>query len=355
MSGGSEAGRLWRGAYAPVYRLPIDKTNGLAASTAKAPSSAAALPNPNRACAAVLAHSVVEVPATRQTDYDGLTLASYMAAGAMAGIVEHTVMFPVDTVKTRMQALSHPGQQLNSRSLRRAVKSILKREGVRGLYNGVSAVALGAGPSHALYFATYEISREVMGANEEGHRPLETAIAGTMATAVNDFCMTPWDVIKQRLQVAGTPYSGLVDCAAQTLRTQGLGAFFKSYQTTLLMNVPFVAIHFPIYESGKKLLIKEGEEEGLLVEAVAGGFAGGVAAAVTNPLDVVKTRLQTEGVQSRAVYSSSAARTIKTIIREEGRGALWAGAKARILFHVPAAAVSWCTYETMKSLLLPKP
>lgn len=76
------------------------------------------------------------------------------------------------------------------------------------------------------------------------------------------------------------------------------------------MNVPFVAIHFPIYESGKKVLTGgDDEAEGLLVEAVAGGAAGGIAAALTNPLDVVKTRLQTEGVQSRVVYSASAVRS----------------------------------------------
>eukprot|EP00873_Tetraselmis_striata_P006082 jgi/Tetstr1/426346/TSEL_016658.t1 len=343
---GSETSQRWRGPFGALLapRSLVDPAQ---------PARRGLIPATPAHC--VVASSVSEA-AECLPEYDGLNLASYMAAGAMAGVVEHTVMFPVDTVKTRMQALSHPGQQLNSKSLRRAVKVILKREGVAGLYNGVAAVALGAGPSHALYFATYEMGREFLGANQEGHRPLETAVAGTMATAVNDFCMTPWDVIKQRLQVAGTPYSGVMDCARRTLSTHGLGAFFKSYQTTLLMNVPFVAIHFPIYESGKKMLTGgDDEAEGLLVEAVAGGAAGGIAAALTNPLDVVKTRLQTEGVQSRVVYSASAVQTLRTILAEEGQAALWAGVKARVLFHIPAAAVSWCTYETMKSMLLRQP
>ena len=57
-------------------------------------------------------------------------------------------------------------------------------------------------PAHALYFATYEISKESFGGNLPGHHPLASAAAGTIATVVNDGVMTPADVVKQRLQVS---------------------------------------------------------------------------------------------------------------------------------------------------------
>ena len=56
-------------------------------------------------------------------------------------------------------------------------------------------------PSHALYFASYEAAKQLYGGNQEGHHPLATATAGATATIVNDGCMTPWDVVKQRMQV----------------------------------------------------------------------------------------------------------------------------------------------------------
>lgn len=71
------------------------------------------------------------------------------------------------------------------------------------------------------------------------------------------------------------------------------------------MNVPFTACYFTAYESTKKALGSAEDEEGLLVEVVAGGIAGGGAAALTNPLDVVKTRLQLEGVNSATRYEST--------------------------------------------------
>jgi hypothetical protein len=67
----------------------------------------------------------------------------------------------------------------------------------------------------------------------------------------------------------------------------------RSYPATLLMNVPWTVLHFPIYETSKRLLApgREGRE-GTAVQLAAGGLAGGLAAALTTPFDVVKTRLQ---------------------------------------------------------------
>lgn len=73
----------------------------------------------------------------------------------------------------------------------------------------------------------------------------------------------------------------------------------------LLMNVPFTAVHFAVYETAK-IFLRGHEEESLAVQLVAGGTAGAAAAAVTNPLDVVKTRLQLEGVNSATRYYGTA-------------------------------------------------
>ena len=88
-------------------------------------------------------------------------------------------------------------------------------------------------PAHALYFATYELAKQSLGGNDPGHHPLATAVAGSIATIVNDGVMTPSDVVKQRLQVANSPYRGMIDCILRVSREEGISAFFKSYKTTV--------------------------------------------------------------------------------------------------------------------------
>lgn len=290
---------------------------------------------------------------TEPLDVADSAFLKHMLAGAMAGMAEHTAMYPVDTIKTRMQALAHPGQQLRGTSVTRAVAAVLRREGWRGLYAGVRAQLLGTGPAHALYFAAYEeAKRRMVPPGDVGQAHLATAAAGAIATVASDTVNVPFDTVKQRLQVAHSPYSGVAHCIRVMLKEEGVGAFFKSLRTTILMNVPFTAIHFSAYEAGKRALGEAGQPEGLRSELLAGGLAGGLAAAATTPLDVVKTRLQLAGVHSSGRPAITAVRpALRQLVQQEGWGSLWRGLRPRVLFHVPAAAVCWGTYESAKRLL----
>lgn len=340
-----------------------------------------------------------------------------MLAGAAAGTVEHLAMFPLDTVKTRMQAVPHGGASishaLNYGSLVAAVRTVLAREGVAGLYRGVAPAALAAGPSHALYFAVYEASKALLAGGDGAGQPgpaaghAASAAAGAAATAAADALSSPLDTLKARLQIANSPYTGLGDCAARTVKGEGWGALWRCYPTTLAMNVPFAAVQLVVYEAAKRQLVArrvlppegegagggggggalamggehfgtgggEGGSESLTELVLAGGAAGGTAAAVTNPLDVARTRLQTAGVWEPAPAAAAAAAAapagggagaarprppgghwrllplLREIVAREGLAALASGLGPRVLFHAPSAAVCWGTYEAAKRLL----
>ncbi|KAI6840946.1 hypothetical protein KC350_g5354, partial [Hortaea werneckii] len=221
--------------------------------------------------------NVVEPP--EEYDYESLppnfSLAANMAAGAFAGIAEHSVMYPVDLLKTRLQVVN-PTPAAIYTGLGNAISTISRAEGYLSLWRGVSSVVLGAGPAHAVYFATYEVVKQAMGGNAAGHHPIAAASSGACATIASDAFMNPFDVIKQRMQVHGSTYTSISDCARTVFRQEGLRAFYVSYPTTLTMTVPFTALQFTAYESLTKVMQRR-RRAGYdpLTHCTAGGLAGG--------------------------------------------------------------------------------
>ncbi|KAL8536456.1 hypothetical protein ACS0TY_011894 [Phlomoides rotata] len=290
-------------------------------------------------------------PETAAVEHDGLHFWQFMIAGSAAGMVEHMSMFPVDTIKTQMQALG--SCPIKSASIRQAVQSILKSDGPIGFYRGIGAMALGAGPAHAVYFSAYEICKKSFsGGNPDNHAA--HAASGVCATVASDAVLTPMDMVKQRLQLGSSPYKGVWDCVKRVLREEGVQAFYASYRTTVLMNAPFTAVHFATYEAAKRGMMEVSpdnlSDERLAIHATAGAAAGALAAAVTTPLDVVKTQLQCQGVCGCDRFvSGSISDVIRTIIKKDGYRGLARGWMPRMLFHAPAAAICWSTYEAAKS------
>lgn len=86
---------------------------------------------------------------------EGSTVTTHMMAGAVAGIMEHCLMYPVDCVKTRMQSLQ-PDPAARYRNVMEALFKIIRTEGIWRPIRGLNVTATGAGPAHALYFACYE-------------------------------------------------------------------------------------------------------------------------------------------------------------------------------------------------------
>ncbi|XP_064573074.1 mitoferrin-2 isoform X2 [Zonotrichia leucophrys gambelii] len=85
----------------------------------------------------------------------GAAVSTHMLAGAVAGVMEHCVMYPIDCVKTRMQSLQ-PEPAARYRNVLEALWRIARTEGVWRPMRGLNITATGAGPAHALYFACYE-------------------------------------------------------------------------------------------------------------------------------------------------------------------------------------------------------
>lgn len=137
---------------------------------------------------------------------DSVSPLIHALAGSIAGICEHTAMFPLDTVKTRLQKIKG---NTNHNGTWHTLKNIYYNESPRTLFRGIGAVASGAGPAHAVYFSAYEHSKVVLGiADNPSAHPAATACAGIVATLCHEATMNPVEVVKQRMQMQGSTFSG---------------------------------------------------------------------------------------------------------------------------------------------------
>ncbi|KAF8705424.1 Mitochondrial carrier, partial [Rhizoctonia solani] len=290
----------------------------------------------------------VLVNMAEEIDYEALPsnagIGVNMLAGAMAGISEHAVMFPVDSIKqTRMQVITTSNVAVYS-SLGNAVQRIASTEGLRTLWRGVASVILGAGPAHAVQFGTYEAVKEFAGDTKTGH-----LIAGACASISSEALMNPFDVIKQRMQLKDSAFRSVASCAKAVYRNEGLTAFYISYPTTLTMSVPFAAAQFTAYESIKRVL-NPSDHYSPITHVTAGGMAGAFAAAITTPLDVAKTLLQTRGTSDdpRIRHARGMRDAFQIIYDRNGLKGFTRGLTPRVLTFMPSNALCWLCYEFFK-------
>jgi len=315
-------------------------------------------------------HRPITIPHIEENEFgedDGMNYAGHMVAGACAGVAEHTVMYPFDLVKTRMQACPGGMWVQQYTGVRQALSQVLEAEGVRGLYRGVGAVVLGAIPGHAIHFATYEAVKSRLGgshtgkqnANSEWRQGAADAVAGGCATLMHDGVSTPVDVVKQRMQLyshTSTSARTILATASAVLKEGGFSAFYVSYPTTVAMNVPVFAVYFATYERVKKWLsplLKLPDDAAFnpMVHSIAGAAAGGIAAACSNPLDVVKTRLQTQVRSDGKPEFSGPLDCVRKLIQRDGFKGFLKGVSARVIYQAPGAACCWVAYEYMKHVL----
>lgn len=214
-------------------------------------------------------------------------------------------------------------------------------------------MVMGAGPAHAVYFGVYEAVKVKLGGGDSHHHPLVSAVAGASATISSDALLNPFDVVKQRMQINTRKYPNMMSCMSDIYRREGFSAFYVSYPTTLIMNIPFAAVNFTIYDSTSKFLNPERKYDPL-VHCVSGGLAGATAAAITTPLDVVKTVLQTKGIFSAtesAAKLNSFMDGVRFIYNNNGMAGFARGMRPRVIANMPSTAICWTSYEMAKFYL----
>ncbi|XP_015877085.3 uncharacterized protein LOC107413603 [Ziziphus jujuba] len=259
-------------------------------------------------------------------------------AGGLSCALSTSLMHPIDTIKTRVQAstLSFP-----------EIISKLPQIGVQGLYRGSIPAILGQFSSHGLRTGIFEASKLVL-------INVAPTLPDIQVQSISSFCSTvlgtavriPCEVLKQRLQ-AGL-FDNVGEAIVGTWHQDGLKGFFRGTGATLCREVPFYVAGMGLYAESKKAVQQIlGRELEPWETIMVGALSGGLAAVVTTPFDVMKTRMMT-APQGRPVSMSMVA---FSILRHEGPLGLFKGAVPRFFWIAPLGAMNFAGYELARKAM----
>jgi len=200
-------------------------------------------------------------------------------------------------------------------------------------------------------------------------QPQNHAISHMLAASIGEAtaCLVrvPTEVIKAKMQTgSGSACRGLVATLELVLQenhaagsknflTPYFGGLYRGYGITLMREIPFAVIQFPLYEWLKR---EWSHYQDRLVSpaqaAACGSFSGAIAAGATTPLDVIKTRLML-GVDQHGKHYKNAADVVKRTMAEDPMK-FWAGLQPRIMWISIGGFVFFGAYEGFQSMLGPR-
>ncbi|KAK1390016.1 nicotinamide adenine dinucleotide transporter 1, chloroplastic [Heracleum sosnowskyi] len=287
-------------------------------------------------------------------------------AGAAAGAIAATIMCPLDVIKTRLQVhgiteLAHSGRK--GGIIVTIFQNIIRAEGVKGLYRGLSPTLAALLPNWAVYFAVYGNLKSLLHSHADSSGQLTfgaNIVAAAGAGAATAIATNPLWVVKTRLQTQGmrpgvVPYKSTLSALRQILLEEGIRGWYSGLLPSLV-GISHVAIQFPAYENIKCYLAKKDNTKVSELSAgkvaIASSLAKIGASVVTYPHEVIRSRLQEQGqVRNLKPQYAGGIDCLKQLLQKEGFSGLYRGCGTNLLRTTPSAVITFTAYEMIHQFL----
>ncbi|CEP60397.1 NAD+ transporter LALA0_S01e09824g [Lachancea lanzarotensis] len=291
-------------------------------------------------------------------------------AGAMAGFLAGVTVCPLDVAKTRLQAQGlRPASIKYYNGIVGTLSTIVRDEGVRGLYKGLVPIVMGYFPTWMIYFTVYEKSKkrypQIFGSSDFFSHSLSALTAGSISTILTN----PVWVVKTRLMLQthvdknSTNYRGTFDAFYRIYTTEGFKTFYAGLLPSLF-GLLHVAIHFPIYEKLKvwlrcspSFIDSEDHKLDIFRLITASSVSKMVASTLTYPHEILRTRMQLKAPPIDRKSTSQVAthhaliRLVYLTYTKEGLRGFYSGFTTNLVRTVPASAITLVSFEYFRRYL----
>lgn len=237
------------------------------------------------------------------------------------------------------------------------------------MYAGLGVAALGSMPSVGLYFGVYSYCKRMIGPRLQGCfgsdrvdgkeafcsdgvlKNVSIMCSAAIGNTVASFSRVPYEVVKQSLQTA--QYSSTSQAVSSMWKQGGMRSFFPlgGISIQMVRDIPYAIFTLLSYEFIKEnWVLKRSVDDPnnrWLRDMAAGATSGGIGSYLTNPMDVIKTRLQT----SSALYGGSITTCTAAVLEEGGPAAFMRGSVPRLMHKIPANGCFFLFYEFFRRVL----
>lgn len=325
-------------------------------------------------CADKNSENTTMIKSSRYPSSAAVSPCKNISAAAIAAAISTIVVQPLDVLKTRLQVshlpryLQHAHRPIHG--IIYNLRNIFAAEGVRGLYRGLFPSLISVVPSISLYFTLYcEIKKAVGVCSEDGNAKtaaLQAASAG-VASCMTAAITNPLWVVKTRMQTQPHPklvppkYRNTWHTLRSIVRDEGVRALYKGLGASLVTSTQAM-IQFPVYEKLKLHLcskFQQNTHQQAFCFFAASSIAACFSCMVTYPSEVVRARMQIQGmqvshglhVQGKVSPTSGSYQgtfsAFRKIWYEEGTRGLYRGMLTNLVRLVPAHAISFTVYEVI--------
>lgn len=259
-----------------------------------------------------------------------------LISGAAAGTVTDVVFFPIDTIKTRLQAKG----------------GFFANGGYQGIYRGIGSALVSSAPNASLFFVTYDSMKTYLKpilksqiSNEQVAEVATNMISSSLGEVSACLIRVPAEIIKQQTQTHSSNSSwNTLKILLNNKNREGLRRnLYRGWWSTIFREIPFTCIQFSLYEQLKKSSSRHSKKKQVssFQAAMCGSIAGGIAAAITTPLDVLKTRKMLNHITIPAMELA------RSLYHEGGILAFFKGIGPRTIWISVGGAIFLGLYETV--------
>ncbi|KAJ3085162.1 hypothetical protein HK102_000253 [Quaeritorhiza haematococci] len=276
-----------------------------------------------------------------------------LLSGAIAGVSEILVMYPLDVVKTRFQLqVGKTAGPDGYSSIADAFRKIIKNEGPGALYRGILPPIMVEAPKRAIKFSANEAYHRWY--TDMGFHPGQglSIATGVSAGSTEALVVVSFELVKIRLQDKANAgkYKNTMDAVAKIFREEGPLAFFKGLEATIWRHATWNGGYFGVIKAVRDAIPEPETSQGVLAKNFLAGSVGGTFGTMLNtPFDVVKTRIQNQST-GPAKYGWTLP-ALATIAKEEGFGALYKGFVPKVLRLGPGGGILLVVFDFVSDFL----